>query len=354
MEYRKELDSYTEFAEKIMQINDTAQKATGLHNLLNRVKNAISDVITDNAEAIKSNSGSWRFNQYIQNVKWNIGNPGYNEIICFVYDHISDITEFENDTPEQIERRQKKLKERSQTVSISPIPTGEYERHNSPHMRITRAKTVPHPDIIYIQRGVYRQYDEYSNITYWLNSFYCLCLDIKRGYDFDKQDFDSVCRLVCLYMAINNELQVVIDEMQLLGMVIPKTFQSNKEPDTAKPQQSLYFAHKFTANRQKELFDGLIKGGWLSKGTVYSHFCYVFGGTAISDNEKPLKPLQWTGSIKELHYFISKHLPKETNQWEKAVRCFEKENKPINKNSLSTAIDKYDNPPDSSAIIDKL
>jgi hypothetical protein len=351
MEYEKELDRLTEHAGNILQINDTKQKAIGLHNLLNRVKNAVPDVIADNAEAIKSISGGWRFNLYLQNVKYaGSYNPdGFsfspNHIISFVYNHISDITEFENDTPEQIELRKKKLEEYRQTVGLSQIPTGEYESCRG----IVRVKTMPDPDVIYLQSGVYRQYDEYSD-----DLFYCLCLNIKRDYSFTQQNFKSVCQLVCLYMAISNELQVAIDEMQLLGMEVPKTFLPDTEPDKAKPQQLLHFTQKFTADRQKQIFGGLTNGGWLFKDTIYSHFCYVFGGTAIPDNEKPLKPLQWTGTIKELHYFISKHLPKEANQWEKTVRCFEKDNKPINKNSLMTAVDKYDNPPDSSVAIDEI
>jgi hypothetical protein len=237
MEYEKELDGLTEHTEKIMQINDTERKVTGLHNLLNRVKNAVSDVITDNAEAIKSNSGGWRFNQYIQNVKWSVCNSRYNDIIRFVNDHITDIATFESDTPEQAVERKNKLKEYSDVISISP-PIKKIIRH----MRIECYNEViydENPDIIYIQSGTYRLFDEYSNKTYWFNSFYCLCLNIKRNFEFSNQDFDSVCRLVCLYMAIKNELQIVIDEMQLLGMAVPETFLPDTEPDKAKPQQQI-------------------------------------------------------------------------------------------------------------------
>lgn len=119
------------------------------------------------------------------------------------------------------------------------------------------------------------------------------------------------------------------------------------------PPKPLHFTKCFTTDEQKNLFDGLIKAGLLEK-EKYSHFCYVFGGTDIPDNEKPFKPLQWAGTLKELHYFITKCFPKEINQWKKAVNCFIKENESINKKSLSTAMDKYDKLPESSATIDKL
>jgi hypothetical protein len=119
-------------------------------------------------------------------------------------------------------------------------------------------------------------------------------------------------------------------------------------------KQPAHFTLQFATGEAQRLLENLIKGGFLPKGTAYSHFLYVFGCGAIPDKEMPFKPLQWTGTLKELHYFISKHLPKETNQWEKAVKCFCQNGKPINKNSLATALDKYDNPPESSTTIDNI
>jgi hypothetical protein len=132
-----------------------------------------------------------------------------------------------------------------------------------------------------------------------------------------------------------------------------RLIQSQKEPlpTAIKPPR---FTRSFTPAEQKKLYEGLKNGGFLPQETICSHFYHVFGGTAIPDNEKPFKPLQWVGTIKELSYFITKHFPKQKNQWETAVNCFLIDNKPINKKSLSTAIDKYDNPPESSTAIDSL
>ncbi|KAA6308977.1 hypothetical protein EZS27_039451, partial [termite gut metagenome] len=110
MEYQTELDRLTEFAEKIMQNKDITQKSKGLSNLLDKVKNTVPDVITYNAEAINSNT-VWRFDEYIQDVKLGFIYPQYNDIISFVNEYNTDIATFENDTAEQREQRQNKLKE---------------------------------------------------------------------------------------------------------------------------------------------------------------------------------------------------------------------------------------------------
>jgi hypothetical protein len=289
MEYGKELDRLTEFAEKIMQNTDITQKGNGLNNLLAKVKNTVPDVITDNSEAINNNT-NWRFNRYIQDVKFGFINSLYNDIIYIVNEHITDIINFENDTPEQQKQRQNKLIQYSQTVGISPIPTGEWERFSNGNVRVERQKTKPHPDIIYCQNGIYRQFEKYSKMP-----FYCIFLNIKRGFCFKKYDFVSVCKLVCLYIALKNEYQRVIEEMQLLGIVTPQP-ESPKNPKSEnnnQPQPAPHFTRVFSETEQKKLYEGLTNDGFLPKGTIYSHFCHVFGGTAIPDNEKPFKPLQW-------------------------------------------------------------
>ncbi|MDR2002416.1 MAG: hypothetical protein LBQ74_05235 [Prevotella sp.] len=135
---------------------------------------------------------------------------------------------------------------------------------------------------------------------------------------------------------------------------MPDTVENTTEAQKQETNHPPCFRRSFTATQKEQLFSGLKKGGFISAGTPYSHFCYVFGGTAIPSGEMPFSPLQWTGTVKELHYFITRHFPRETNQWLKAAGCFAKDNKPINKKSLSTAMDKYDNPPESSIIIDSL
>jgi hypothetical protein len=109
MEYHKELAILEEFAGNIMRNNDIAQKATGLNNLLNRIKNTISHVINEYAEVMNHNT-DWRFNCYLQEVKFGFRNTPHNNIINLVNEHIADIETFEKDTQEQYKERQNKLK----------------------------------------------------------------------------------------------------------------------------------------------------------------------------------------------------------------------------------------------------
>ena len=64
----------------------------------------------------------------------------------------------------------------------------------------------------------------------------------------------------------------------------------NESTGNNKPQ---HFTRSFTNEEQQNLFNGLIKGGFIPKNTNVSHFHFVFGSTAIPDNEIPFKPLEW-------------------------------------------------------------
>jgi hypothetical protein len=63
--------------------------------------------------------------------------------------------------------------------------------------------------------------------------------------------------------------------------------QTGTNNDTVKPQPPPHFTRHFTDDEQRKLYDGLTSGGFLPTGTIYSHFCHVFGGTAIPDSEMP-------------------------------------------------------------------
>jgi hypothetical protein len=155
----------------------------------------------------------------------------------------------------------------------------------------------------------------------------------------------------CVYVLDENKAGSLPYVKFLLENRNPKLFKDGYDGHNGR---DTHFTRAFTTDEHKKLFANMKKNSFLPANTNEAHFKFVFGNKDIPENETPFKPLQWAGTIKELHYFIRKHLTKETNQWEKAVKCFEKDTKPINKDSLSTAIDKYDTPPDSSTIIDSL
>jgi hypothetical protein len=130
--------------------------------------------------------------------------------------------------------------------------------------------------------------------------------------------------------------------------------QKPENTDTEKSKQSTHFTRFFTSDEQKKLFDGLTNGGYLPKDTDYNHFCHVFGDTAISDNGKPFEPLRWIGTLKELNCFVNIYFNNEQKKWEKTIKCFLWNNEIIKKQSLSTAIDKYDTEPERKPYLESL
>ncbi|MDR1809722.1 MAG: hypothetical protein LBR34_04875 [Prevotella sp.] len=109
------------------------------------------------------------------------------------------------------------------------------------------------------------------------------------------------------------------------------------------PQQSLHFTRKFITDEAKRLYNGLTNGNYLPQNTVYSHFLYVFGVTAISDKEKPLKPLVWQPSVGLLAYMIDTLFSDTDNKnhWEITVRCFQWHDKEPNKNTMKNTVSNY-------------
>jgi len=197
--------------------------------------------------------------------------------------------------------------------------------------------------------GVDRRYDTDINII--KEKYNVLDEHVKAGRISGEDAWATYMKILWIGSAYNSKVDEIRELYRELGGTA-KPQQTPTDTDTAKPQ--LYFTRSFSEAEQKKLYTGLVKGGFLPQTTNYSHFCYVFGGEPIPDDERPFEPLQWEGTIKELNYFITIHFAKQRNQWETAVNCFWKDNKPINKKSLTTAMDKLDNEPGNSTIIDRL
>jgi hypothetical protein len=88
-------------------------------------------------------------------------------------------------------------------------------------------------------------------------------------------------------------------------------------------QKPTHFTRSFTPDEQRKLFNELTKWGFLPKTTNKNHFNFVFGSTAISDDEKPFSPLKWEKSQALLAYFVF-NLFSETdgNFWNITAKCF--------------------------------
>lgn len=113
--------------------------------------------------------------------------------------------------------------------------------------------------------------------------------------------------------------------------------------DDTQLTKSLNFTLIYKSDRIESLYD-FLNGSYLSEISDKSHFYYVFG---VVDRCINFKPLNWTKTLKDLNAFIDTFYSNEPRKWEKAVYCFTWNNNPIKKKSLSTAIDKYDNEPES-------
>jgi len=188
---------------------------------------------------------------------------------------------------------------------------------------------------------------------WWMHSEDCIdhCwISINRWFkEIEQQAIITADQLFETVGSIAEELKKLLDDTsEETGNAQPPKQIENT--DTPPPPQPLHFTRSFTDTERQNLFDRLVSEGFIPKDTNHNHFNYVFGGAETAD----FKPMQWTGTIKELHYFVTKHFPKQKNQWETTVKCFLWNNQTINKNSLSTAIDKYDNLPEKATIIDNL
>lgn len=103
--------------------------------------------------------------------------------------------------------------------------------------------------------------------------------------------------------------------------------------ETAKGKTPQHFTFDRTDEDKGRIYNGLIKGGYLSMNTPRSHFDYVFGGNVRPDD---FKPLDWQCSCALLSRLIYKLFQKGngSNLWKVSERCFRIKGKSINTNSL--------------------
>lgn len=119
---------------------------------------------------------------------------------------------------------------------------------------------------------------------------------------------------------------------------------------TIESKKSMNFSSICSIDKIEELYV-FLNGSYLSEISDKNHFYYIFG---IVDSCTDFKALNWTKTLKDLNAFINIFYMNEPRKWEKAIYCFTCNNNPIKKKSLSTAIDKYDNDPESSIYFNDL
>jgi hypothetical protein len=119
----------------------------------------------------------------------------------------------------------------------------------------------------------------------------CMCIE-SVYYNKEVEIYD--------YKKMEDKIMSITDGRERIGLFrelyikrLIKFLESKLPCDTQKKTKQFHYTCSFTTDEAKRLYEGLTNNGFLPKETIYSHFCYVFGGTAISDNEKPFKPLKW-------------------------------------------------------------
>lgn len=79
----------------------------------------------------------------------------------------------------------------------------------------------------------------------------------------------------------------------------PETTNREEQNKNNKVIQKHLTPTNLTEKELQNLFNRLKSGGFLLQTTLFSHFCYVFGGTSIPEHETPFIPLQWTAINKK-------------------------------------------------------
>lgn len=107
--------------------------------------------------------------------------------------------------------------------------------------------------------------------------------------------------------------------------------------ETAKGKTPQHFTFDRTDEDKDRIYNGLIKGGFLSRNTPRSHFDYVFGGNVCPDD---FKPLNWQRTVALLACLIHELfiIGNENNLWKVSEDCFCIKGKPINTNSMKNRI----------------
>lgn len=220
------LKRYIELADRITANPDERQKYTGFYGLMDNIKNTIPNVITANQKAIDSDKGL-RLNVCRFYMCHNgIGDHTYRLQMEFIKKHYSDIQAWERETGDKLKERQSKLEKYTETDWL-PESVVEIKTERQPNCinSVTKVTKEPHPDQLYCRCGAnyYRQWVEQKNSPYF-RLFWQIW---QQG---NTADFETICKMVCLYIALKNEADFIADELRLIGQ-FPQPQQPN-EPTT--------------------------------------------------------------------------------------------------------------------------
>jgi hypothetical protein len=254
-EMEKQLDKIENLVERVVGYSDKIEKKKAFESILSRINTLIPDTIHNNFQEIQAYD-KFLFQNFTICKYYNPGDD-IDSLLIFVSRNIKAIQIFENDSKELQNERLSKHNDLRQ-MSFPRNRVIKVVRHvgvNQYDEKITEED----PDWIYSQYGTYTQYLSFKTYRY-----FPICRNIIRSCT---TNFETVNYLVLLYIAVNNELKNINEELEILGFT--QTFSTiqhteteltNKNTNIGKPKLKInaekfkpYFKHKFFVKTKDEI-----------------------------------------------------------------------------------------------------
>lgn len=180
----------TELADKILKQADIQIRYNGIFNLQNKIGQDFNQIISACRDLISENS-KLRFSDYlIYYYNINSNHNFANRCLRLCMNHSDSLTEYENEPDEKWMERRQKINQYDGVITIE-------------------GKS---PDLIYCENGSYRIF---NNVC---QSFeYRLCREIQKS-GINNDELKTIFQIVCLDIALRNELRIIKDEASLLGI----------------------------------------------------------------------------------------------------------------------------------------
>ncbi|MFA6335163.1 MAG: hypothetical protein WCX48_06350 [Bacteroidales bacterium] len=139
-----------------------------------------------------------------------------------------------------------------------------------------------------------------------------------------------------------NSIYLIYTNLELIGDAIERS-EEELLGSRGENGKLIHFTRTFTNKELKYLFKSLIEEKLLFKNTVFSHFCYVFGGVPIPVLEEPFEALIWEGKVSLLAYLVDMLFgdSDKTKLWEITSKCFICKGKMPNKDTMKNCVYKY-------------
>lgn len=182
----------TELADKILKQADIQIRYNGIFNLQNKIGQDFNQIISACRDLISENS-KLRFSDYlIYYYNINSNHNFANRCLRLCMNHSDSLTEYENEPDEKWMERRQKINQYDGVITIE-------------------GKS---PDLIYCENGSYRIF---NNVC---QSFeYRLCREIQKS-GINNDELKTIFQIVCLDIALRNELRIVEEETALLGLSV--------------------------------------------------------------------------------------------------------------------------------------